>query len=319
MRSRARILLVGYGARGRVWETELRRRRDVGSVGACDPDANARGWARARGLSAYERIEEALASGIWDGAIVASPAAQHPADARALLEAAVPVIIEKPLALSAVEADSVVHASEVTGVRALCAQNFHLRPIERAIRSALGSGRVGQLRLSTIACTRPAGATPRDLARVEHGVVWDMGAHHIHLFCARAGGPPVSIDGTVRTVPDGREWRGVLTWEDGAVAHWSVREGAPLFHTWQWIEGNRAALAADDRSLRLVRAHGRPRRLRVERHDRAERLLLRALFAGGLEDLRAAQVAPSIGVLEQLVAAIDRDEAPLRKEVIAGG
>jgi len=188
----------------------------------------------------------------------------------------------------------------------LCAQNFYFRPIEQAIRRALESGRIGRPRLSTIACTRPVGATPRDLATVQHGPVWDMGAHHIHLLCARAGGAPTGVEVAVRAVPGGREWCSVLRWSDGSLAHWSLREGATLFHTWQWIEGDRGALAADDRSLRVIRADGRPTRPRVRRRDRSERALLDAFLSGGLVELEVAEVAPSIRVLEDMVAAMDR-------------
>ena len=54
------MLLVGYGARGRAWDSELRRHASLSVAGAVDPSPDAREAAWGKGLRAWESLEEAL-------------------------------------------------------------------------------------------------------------------------------------------------------------------------------------------------------------------------------------------------------------------
>src|SRR3990170_3235164 len=94
---RPRILLIGYGVRGRQWHDNCRRYRRFALAGAVDPDPQARNDAGAGGLAAWASLDEALAATRVDGAIVASPPADHPAGAIACLRAGAGVLVEKPL------------------------------------------------------------------------------------------------------------------------------------------------------------------------------------------------------------------------------
>src|SRR5207245_1113416 len=95
-----RLLLVGYGQRGRQWQAVCRKRRDVELAGVVDSDPDTVERARRAGLSAWPTMEEGLASVRCEGAIIASPPREHPDQAIACLRAGIAVLVEKPFALS---------------------------------------------------------------------------------------------------------------------------------------------------------------------------------------------------------------------------
>src|SRR5688572_29455882 len=99
-RKRHRILFVGAGLIGRRHiEAFLATSRVDAAV--CEPRADGR---TAAGQAypvcgSFARLEEALQHS-WDGAVVASPAHTHVAIGQILTERGIPVLLEKPLAVT---------------------------------------------------------------------------------------------------------------------------------------------------------------------------------------------------------------------------
>ena len=62
--------------------------------------------------AAYRSVDELVAAGGIDGLIVCTPNALHAPDAIAALEAGIPALVEKPMAMNAAEAESMQRAAE---------------------------------------------------------------------------------------------------------------------------------------------------------------------------------------------------------------
>jgi predicted dehydrogenase len=248
---RTALVIIGFGRRGRDWADAAGGSRLFRVHGVVDPDASAADAARRRGLPVWDEPAAARAAGVA-AAIVASPPHLH---ARHVLDAAVPALVEKPFALTVDDAAAVARS----GVPAVAAMNFRLRPTERAIRAALKV--IGAPRVSAIHSTRPAQPAGDPL--------WDLGVHHLDLLADRAGALPVTVSGEREAALRLR-----LTWASGAVADWVHHDGASLYHTYQWVEGERGAVTADGERVVRLDASRRPRRVRTPRAPAAEAALL---------------------------------------------
>ncbi|MGD0792164.1 MAG: Gfo/Idh/MocA family oxidoreductase [Terriglobales bacterium] len=131
--------MIGVGAFGRNHARVYRQLQQAGSVrlvGVVDPDtARADAIAREFSCKAFGSIEQMLTThGEVQAASVAVPTVLHLEVARALMEAGIDVLIEKPVAATLAEADELLRlASEHERV----AQVGHLERFNPAVRAAL--------------------------------------------------------------------------------------------------------------------------------------------------------------------------------------
>jgi predicted dehydrogenase len=300
-------LVVGYGARGSAWGAEVRRARGLEVAGAVDPEPAARERAARDGLRAWAHLDEALHAAGAEAAIVASPPAAHTGQAVTCLEHGLAVLVEKPLALSTIDARRVVEAAQRARRPALVGQNFALRPLERAVRATLGAGLLGGLCGGLVASARPE-TTGAHLATVAHAPLWDLGVHHFDSVRGRVGAAPSEVRGEA----SGSTYRLTFTWADGRDFTWWHQEQG-LFHHHEWWRGELACLEVRGQRPWLVRDGRRPTPVRRPRRPSAEQLLLRALTRAarhGSDEghLEAGANLATLAMVEAAATAIDRGE-----------
>ena len=231
------MLLVGFGPRGRAWHEELAGEGSTHPVGVVDPAPQAREQAQRAGLVAFADLEAALAATNPDAVVIASPPDRHADQAVACLGAGCAVLVEKPLALTLADGRRVAEAARSAGRPALVGQNFRLRPLERAVRSALDGGAVGRLQAGIIVSARPSGVAQPHTVAMAHGPLWDLGVHHLDLVRRRMGSPAVEVTGR----RDGTAYQIGFSWSDARRATWWHDE-AGAFHHHEWWRGERACL-----------------------------------------------------------------------------
>lgn len=105
------IAVLGAGRIGAVHAANLVANREVGQVRVLDPDPSA---AAVAGAVVAASLEQALDGA--DGAVVATPTAQHPEHVRAVAAAGLPVFCEKPISLDLVTSAAVVEEVAAAGV-----------------------------------------------------------------------------------------------------------------------------------------------------------------------------------------------------------
>jgi predicted dehydrogenase len=298
----ARILLVGYGRRGRQWaDASARHHREL--AGVVDPDVRARTAAEAAGLATWPSLDAALPSARADAAIVASPPALHVPHALACLDAGLGVLIEKPLALSLSDAMAVADAADAAERAAVVGHNFRHRALERALRRALDAGAIGELRTAAISTARPSAGAASEGA--SHAPLWDLGVHHLDLLRLRMGGAPDVVDATVTSSAGGVTYRVHLEWDGRAAADYWLREGASVYHHAEWLEGSRGALRAVDGRAWLVTPDRRPRRLRPPAAPDGKRVLLDALAGRGSSAVSAREALGTVATLEAAARSVE--------------
>jgi len=195
-------------------------------AGALSRDA-ARGRAAAAeyGIApdrAYATLEEMIAheasrpDGIEAVSIV-TPNDLHHAQALAAIAAGLDVMIDKPMANSAAEAEEIARAAAARGVAVGVAHAYSGYPMLREARALVAAGRIGPLRMMQVeyfgsglaARVEDAPDASRrwrlDPARSGSSLILgDIGTHAHHLACFVAGEPFAAIGADVGTLMPGR-------------------------------------------------------------------------------------------------------------------
>lgn len=147
---RARIGVIGTG----WWATQHHIPAALGHpdaelAGLADTDADKlKLVGDAFGVDAiYTDHRELLGSGLVDGVVVATPHATHFAIAHDALEAGVHVLVEKPMALRAVEAHDLVERAEARGRHLMVGYTFHYTEHARLAHEIVRSGGIGTVQL----------------------------------------------------------------------------------------------------------------------------------------------------------------------------
>ncbi|NIO07246.1 MAG: Gfo/Idh/MocA family oxidoreductase, partial [Deltaproteobacteria bacterium] len=136
------------------------------------------------------------------------------------------VVVEKPMAVSLQEAESMINAVEKHGVKLLCGHTQSYGPHIRTMRKIIQSGEVGKLcALHVWAYTdwmlRPRTAEELDLAQ-GGGMAYRQGPHQVDTLRLLGGGMVRSVRGTTGQWFKGRSipgyYSGYLEFEDGTPA-----------------------------------------------------------------------------------------------------
>ena len=225
------LLIIGTGSIG---ERHLRCFQSTGRcrVTACEPNPALRERMTAHyGCGAHASLEEALAAGPWDAAIICTPAHTHIPIARTCLAAGLSVLIEKPLSVSLDGLGALAAEMETSGRVVRVAYTHRSIPTMRATREIIQSGRLGTIRHVTVVsgqnfpAARPAyastyyaqrstggGCIQDALTHILHAVEWIVApietvycdAHHqalettevedtVNLIAQLSGGIPASF------------------------------------------------------------------------------------------------------------------------------
>lgn len=90
-------------------------------------------------------VRELIATGI-DVAFVTSPDDTHAEVTCRLLEASIPVYLEKPLAITQDSATMVLETAYATGTKLYVGHNMRRMNVVRAMRDVIRSGRIGEVK-----------------------------------------------------------------------------------------------------------------------------------------------------------------------------
>jgi predicted dehydrogenase len=205
-----RVAIVGYGLSGRCFHAPLIA-TTVGLEVAIVVTSNAERRTEAErehpGVRVVDTVEEALAERP-DLLVVAVPNAGHASVSNAAIEAGVPLVVDKPLASTVIEAEGIVARARAAGVPLTVFQNRRWDSDQRTLRRLLGEGALGEVARyeSRFERWRPApkpGAWREELTSEEGGgVLLDLGPHlvdqAIDLF-----GPPTHVYAEVAARRDG--------------------------------------------------------------------------------------------------------------------
>jgi len=150
-------------------------------------------------------VDELVASPDVDAVTISTPSGLHARQALAALRHGKHVLVEKPLALSAAEADSVAAEARSRGLVAATVSQRRFEPVVRAIHDAVESGALGQVVLIVAEGLyhRPQSyydsAAWRGTIALDGGVLMNQAIHIVDLL-RWIGGPVTSVAAHVATI-----------------------------------------------------------------------------------------------------------------------
>jgi predicted dehydrogenase len=184
-----RVAVVGAGAWGINHVRAMSRAKDAELVSVCDGNEAAR--SRAASIAPKVRLSADFADIVTasdvDAVVLATPAKDHAEQARMLLNANKHVLVEKPMALDAADAHSVVSAAE-THKRTLMVGHLMLyHPAVDKLKAMIDGGDLG--RVYYIYAVRV------NLGRVrqDENALWSLAPHDISMIEYLLGDEPDSV------------------------------------------------------------------------------------------------------------------------------
>ena len=170
-----RVGVVGIGVMGSNHARVLADLAGAALAGVADPDLKQRQFVcGALGCPGYEDIDGLLESGV-DALTIAAPTHLHRDLAMKCIRRGVHVLVEKPIASSVEEGNSIIAAARAAGVTLMVGHVERFNPAVAAIKEAIRDEDI-----LSIAITR-VGPFPPRMSNV--GVVIDLAVHDIDLIC----------------------------------------------------------------------------------------------------------------------------------------
>ncbi|MCV0425126.1 MAG: Gfo/Idh/MocA family oxidoreductase [Roseibium sp.] len=146
MHSNIRLAIAGLGLVGKRHAEAVALVPGVDLVATVDPNEDGRDTAASMGLPCFETIEGVLENAGVDGIILATPTLLHVEQAMACIEHGCPVLVEKPIGASALEAHALVQLAETRNVPLLVGHHRRYNPLIQKAKEAVESGVIGDVR-----------------------------------------------------------------------------------------------------------------------------------------------------------------------------
>jgi len=179
--------VIGLGMIGRHHARLLQSFPRVRFAGAVDPGGDRFGAVQDRSLL-MSSVDELLARGKPDFAIVAVPTDAHLPCVRTLVAAGVHVLVEKPLAATVEEARELIAAVEDAGVMGAVGHVERFNPALLDLRKRVHNGQLGDVFLIATERLGPFPDRVRDV-----GVVKDLATHDLDLIGWLAEAPVATV------------------------------------------------------------------------------------------------------------------------------
>ncbi|MBB4664121.1 Gfo/Idh/MocA family protein [Conexibacter arvalis] len=195
--AKLRTALIGYGLAGEEFHGPLLERAngiEVATVVTGDPERARRARAAHPDAQVLERAEL-----VWERAadhdlvVVATPNDSHVPLARKAIDHGLPVVVDKPLAVTAADAGALVEHAERAGVLLTVFHNRRYDAEQRALRALLADGRLGRLLRVEARLEQWRGDAARTPWRRSQdpsaggGILLDLGSHLVDQAIALLG------------------------------------------------------------------------------------------------------------------------------------
>lgn len=171
--SKMRVGVVGFGAIGRHHARNLSSLENVDFAGVAEPYAAARNDATAAGYSTFKDVNDMLKKGI-DAAVVCVPTSQHEEVALHLIDSAVAVLVEKPIAHSSAAGERIIAAARRVALPLMIGYVERYNPALIEAKKFIADGNLGKL--ISINAQRVGILPPRIK---DANVLIDIGVHDI--------------------------------------------------------------------------------------------------------------------------------------------
>ena len=185
-----RVAIIGFGHWGPNYARILSGTMSGARLTACaEPSAGRLAafesqYPAARAYADYHRL---LRDGDVDAVIVATPTSTHREVTEDCLRAGAHVLVEKPLASTVADAESMIAVAHETQKVLMVGHTFLFNPAVRAIKGYIDEGRLGKIRYLYFQRT---GLGP---IRQDVNALWDLAPHDLSMLRYWLGTDPVDL------------------------------------------------------------------------------------------------------------------------------
>jgi predicted dehydrogenase len=241
------LAVVGYGYWGPNIVRNVMERPELEFWGLCElsADRTAKFDQRYPGQRTCASFEEVLADPSVDAVSIATPPATHYPLVRQALAAGKHVLVEKPLATSAADADELVELADRQGLVLMPGHTFLYSPAVNKVRELIDTDELGEIYFIT-SSRMNLGIYQKD------GVVLDLAPHDLSILLYWLGRPVSSVTASGSTVfQDGIPETAFLTlcFEGGPTANVQLSWLAPHKVRQTIIVGSKRMVVYDDAAL----------------------------------------------------------------------
>lgn len=244
-----RIGLIGAGTWGRTVLRALYDTPGVAVTALASGRAESRELARP-GCAFFSDWHELMVASVADGVVVATPPSSHVDIALRAIAAGLATLVEKPLALSVAEAESL---RDEARARSAIVHVNHIdlfNPLWRALHRRLP--RIGRVTTLAGAWANCGPFRPDTPSR------WDYGAHAVAVAIRAVGQEPTEVSGICRPgVGGGEMFEARLGWPDGANATLTFGNGSDSRQRRITVGGTLGEIVYDD-VARVATVNGAP-------------------------------------------------------------
>jgi predicted dehydrogenase len=289
------LAIVGYGPFGGMGYAHglaITATPGLELVAVVDPSDERRKAAEGDfpGLTSYASVDELVGDDDVDLAIVATPPSAHAGLTRRLLLAGKHVACEKPLCLTASQADELIATAASVDRVLTVHQNRRWDSDYLAVRRAVAAGLLGDVfNVETFVggFEHPCRAWHSEVD-VSGGAVYDWGSHHVDwILQLLDAGPPAKVT----TFGHKRVWHDVtnldqlrlhLAWDDGREAEFFQSDVAAVRRPKFYVQGTQGTLVGHYREVQLERMEaGRGYVSETAHHAEAPAALVVARYESG--------------------------------------
>jgi len=212
--ARLRAAVIGAGQIGRLHARVMNESDDVELVAIVDPDASAERVAQVSGARWIRSLEELLESEQIDFGVVAVPTTKHVSVAKALVEAGVAVLVEKPIAADVASATELLETARRHDAVLAVGHVERFNPAVRELQRRLDERELGRVFQVHARRLSPFPSRVRDA-----GVALDLATHDLDIMSQLAGTPVRISAETESRTGEGREdlLAAVLRYDSGAI------------------------------------------------------------------------------------------------------
>ena len=142
---KAKIAVAGAGYIGQAHIAVIQASPNAELSAIVDPTENAKILASNAGVAYYPTLEVLLSDIIPDGLVLATPNQLHVSQSLQCLASGVPILLEKPIATTVAEGETLVRAVSESGGKILIGHHRAHSPIMAKARQVVESGQLGRL------------------------------------------------------------------------------------------------------------------------------------------------------------------------------
>jgi predicted dehydrogenase len=302
---RVRIAVIGAGPWGRNHVRTIAALPEAELAGVCEVHPGRREEISRRypGVLVTEDLDRVLSGA--DGVVVATPAATHGKVAKEVIERGLPVLVEKPFALTVAEAESVAALAAARGVPVVVGHLLLYHPAIERLRAMVLAGELGEIYYLYSQRVNLGQVRP------DENALWSFGPHDVSVAVHLLGHPPVRVTAQgMSYLQPGVEDVVFLTmeFESGVMAHVQMSWLDPHKERRLTVVGSRRMVVFDDMQPReKLKVYDKGVDRPPEYSSYGESLSIRE---GDIFIPRIPNVEPLTAELRHFVAVIEGREAP---------